>query len=95
MVRLDLRLLSLEDMGMPRVCAEPSTREGLWHRSIAGIFASMKPENPVTCDYEIYLPAKNIFVTTWDVIFCEHVGRNEPERLLPPSMSLPESISSL
>jgi hypothetical protein len=55
----------------------------------------MKPENPVTCDYEIYLPAKDIFVTTGDVVFCEHVGRSEPERLLPPSMSLPESISSL
>ena len=65
------------------------------HRSIAGIFVGMKPENPVTCDYEIYLPAKDIFVTTGDVVFCEHVGRSEPERLLPPSMSLPESISSL
>jgi hypothetical protein len=40
------------------------------HRSIAGIFVGMKPENPVTCDYEIYLPAKDIFVTTGDVVFC-------------------------
>ena len=34
-------------------------------------------------------------MTTGDVIFCEHVGRKEPERLLPPSLSLPESLTSL
>jgi hypothetical protein len=65
------------------------------HRSVAGIFVGMKPENPVTCDYEIYLPAKDVFVTSGDVIFCEHVGRQEPERLLPPLLSLPESSTPL
>jgi hypothetical protein len=65
------------------------------HRSVAGIFVGMKPDNPVTLDYEIYLPAKDVFVTSGDVIFCEHVGRLEPERLLPPVLSLPESSSAL
>ena len=53
----------------------------------------MNPTNPVTRDYEIYLPAKDKFVTTGDAIFCEHVGRRELERLLPPLLSLPESAA--
>jgi len=64
-------------------------------RSVEGIFVGMKPDNPVTRDYEVYLPAKDKFVTSGDVIFCEHVGRREPERLLPPILSLPESLSAL
>jgi hypothetical protein len=60
------------------------TKKDYGNRSVAGIFVGMKPENPLTYDYEIYLPAKDVFVTSGDVIFCEHVGRSEPERLLPP-----------
>ena len=55
----------------------------------------MKPQNPLTYDYEIYLPAKNLFVTSGDVIFCEHVGRQEPERLLPPILTLNETRAQL
>ena len=55
-------------------------------RSETGIFVGLKPGVQVTIDYEIYLPHKNTFVTTGDAIFCEHVGRSEPERLLPPIM---------
>jgi hypothetical protein len=44
----------------------------------------MKPGVDITIEYEIFLPHKNKFITTGDAIFCEHVGRSEPERLLPP-----------
>jgi hypothetical protein len=53
-------------------------------RSEPGIFVGMKPGVGITIEYEIFLPHKNTFITTGDVIFCEHVGRSEPERLLPP-----------
>ena len=39
----------------------------------------------------MYIPAKNVFITSGDVIFCEHVGRTEPERLLAPKVTLRES----
>ena len=58
-------------------------------RSVAGIFVGMKPTSPITIDYEIYLPSKDVFITSGDVVFCEHVGRKEPERLLPPLVTLP------
>ena len=64
-------------------------------RSVEGIFVGMNPRNPVTYEYEIYIPAKNLFVTSGDVIFCEHVGRKEPERLLPPILSLKGSSERL
>ena len=64
------------------------TKKDYGNRSVAGIFVGMKPQNPLTYDYEIYLPAKDVFVTSGDVIFCEHVGRSEPERLLPPLSTL-------
>ena len=65
------------------------------NRSVSGIFVGMNPDNAITRDYEIYLPTKDKFVTTGDVLFCEHVGRLEPERLLPPSLSLPDSAAKL
>jgi len=64
-------------------------------RSVEGIFVGMNPRNPVTYEYDIYIPAKNLFVTSGDVIFCEHVGRKEPERLLPPILSLKGSCERL
>ena len=48
----------------------------------------MKPGADLTIRYEIFLPHKNKFITTGDAIFCEHVGRNEPERLLPPILEV-------
>ncbi|NDF27778.1 MAG: transposase, partial [Nitrosopumilaceae archaeon] len=60
-------------------------------RSVPGIFVGMKPQNPISYDYELYIPAKNVFITSGDVIFCEHVGRTEPERLLAPKVTLRES----
>jgi hypothetical protein len=41
-------------------------------RSVPGIFVGMKQQNPISYDYEIYLPAKDVFVTSGDVIFCEY-----------------------
>jgi hypothetical protein len=32
----------------------------------------------------MYSPYQNTFITIGDAIFCEHVGRPEPEMLLPP-----------
>jgi hypothetical protein len=67
------------------------TKKDYGNRSVAGIFVGMKPENPLIYDYEIYLPAKDVFVTSGDVIFCEHVGRSEPECLLPPLTMLSDT----
>ena len=53
-------------------------------RAEPGIFDGMKPGAHVTIDYEVHLPHKNTFITTGGATFCEHVGRSEPERLLPP-----------
>jgi len=39
----------------------------------------MKPGVGITIEYEIFVPHKNTFINTGDVIFCEHVGRYEPE----------------
>jgi hypothetical protein len=61
------------------------------NRSVPGIFVGFKQSNPITTDYNIYLPSKNVFVTTSDVMFNEHVGRAQPERLLPPLIDLPTS----
>jgi hypothetical protein len=57
-------------------------------RSVPGIYVGYKQSNPITYEYELYLPSKNVFITSGDVIFCEHVGRSEPERLLPPIMEI-------
>lgn len=65
------------------------------YRSLAGILVGMKPLNPITCDYEIYLFAKNASVVSGVVILCEHIGWLEPERLLQPLLSLPESSKSM
>jgi hypothetical protein len=64
------------------------TKKDYGKQSATVIFVGMKPQNPLTYDYEIYLPATDVFVTSGDVIFCEHVSRSEPERLLPPFTSL-------
>jgi hypothetical protein len=64
-------------------------------RSVPGIFVGMKPDNPITYDYEIYLPTKDKFITSGDVMFCEHVDRSEPERLLPPLLTLPSGSVEL
>ena len=64
-------------------------------RSVPGIFVGMKPDNPITYDYEIYLPTKDKFITSGDVMFCEHVDRTEPERLLPPLLTLPSGAEEL
>ena len=58
-------------------------------RSVVGIFVGFDSTNPITITYELYLPSKNVFITSGDVVFCEHVDRSEPERLLPPRMLLP------
>ena len=63
------------------------------NRSVPGIFVGFKQQNPITTDYCIYLPSKNVFITSADVMFCEHVGRAQPERLLPPLMDLPTSAA--
>ena len=44
-------------------------------RSVPGIFVGFKQQNPISIDYLIYLPAKNVFITTSDIMCCEHVGR--------------------
>ena len=58
-------------------------------KSVEGISVGLKA-SLVTRDHSIFLPAKNKFITTGDAIFCEHVGRAEPERLLPPIMRIPD-----
>jgi len=55
----------------------------------------MKPQNPITLTYELYLPSKNVFITSGDVVFCEHVDRSKPERLLPPVLMLPPGAKTL
>ena len=55
----------------------------------------MKPQNPITLTYELYLPSKNVFITSGDVVFCEHVDRSKPERLLPPVLTLPPGAKTL
>ena len=62
-------------------------------RSVPGIYVGYKQSNPITYEYELYLPSKNVFITSGDVIFCEHVGRSEPERLLPPIMEITNTES--
>jgi hypothetical protein len=47
----------------------------------------MNPANPITVEYELYLLHENKLVTSGDVVFNEHVTRDEPERLLPPIMT--------
>ena len=64
-------------------------------RSVAGIFVGFKETAPYSSQYEIYLPKKNVFVTSGDVVFCEHTGRSEPERLLPPHLMLPDGHGTL
>jgi len=63
-------------------------------KSVPGIFVGMI-QNDLQYQYEIYLPSKNEFITSGDVIFCEHVGRAEPERLLPPISLIPDNFESL
>jgi hypothetical protein len=63
------------------------------NRSVPGIFVGFKQQNAITTDYRIYLPSKNVFVDTSDVMFNEHVGRAQPERLLPPLIDLPTSAT--
>jgi hypothetical protein len=54
----------------------------------------MKSYTPIFIEYEIYLPTKDVIITSGDVVFSEHVGRTEPERLLPPLMTLPHGAKS-
>jgi hypothetical protein len=46
--------------------------------------------------YELFLPnaGAGTFITSGDVIFCEHVTRGEPERLLPPISMVPKDLAS-
>ena len=60
-------------------------------RSVPGIYVGYKQSNQVTYEYEIYIPSKNVFITSGDVIFSEHVGRSEPERFLPPIMEITDT----
>ncbi|NDB89177.1 MAG: hypothetical protein EB164_09815, partial [Thaumarchaeota archaeon] len=57
-------------------------------RSVPGIFVGMKPQNPISYDYELYIPAKNVFITSGDVIFCEH-GFIPPARSSPSVLFVP------
>ena len=75
MVWTYLQLLSFKNMGCRAYALNHITKKDFGARSVAGIFVGMKPNNPITYDYELYLPAKNVFVTSGDVIFCEHIGR--------------------
>ena len=64
-------------------------------RSVAGIFVGFNQSAPDSIAYELYLPQKNVFVTSGDVVFCEHTGRSEPERLLPPHLMLLDGVGTL
>jgi len=64
-------------------------------KSEEGIYVGFKKKELVTRCYRLYLPHKNRFVETGDVIMCEHVGRREPERLLPPVLMIPKSRENL
>ena len=54
----------------------------------------MKSYTPIFIEYKIYLPTKDVIITSGDVVFSEHVGRTEPERLLAPLMTLPHGVKS-
>ena len=64
-------------------------------RSVADIFVGFNQSAPDSIAYQLYLPQKNIFVTSGDVVFCEHTGRSEPERLLPPHLMLSDGHGTL
>ena len=49
-------------------------------RSIAGIYVGMKSYTPIFIEYKIYLPTKDVIITSGDVVFSEHTGRTEPEK---------------
>ena len=58
------------------------------NKSEEGIFVGFESNVRPTYTYRIFLPHKNSVVYSGDVTFCEHVGRAEPERLLPPIIEL-------
>ena len=45
--------------------------------------------------YELFIPnaGAGTFITSGDIIFCEHVTRGEPERLLPPISMVPKDLA--
>ena len=63
-------------------------------KSVEGIYVGMK-QSMITHEYEMFLPLKNKFIQSGSVTFCEHVGRSEPERLLPPVMTIPRDVRGL
>ncbi len=49
----------------------------------------------VQCQYGLFIPnaGAGTFITSGDIIFCEHVTRGEPERLLPPISMVPKDLA--
>ena len=58
------------------------------NRAEEGILVGFESNFRPTYTYKIHLPHKNAKVCSGDVNICEHVGRAEPERLLPPIIEL-------
>ena len=63
-------------------------------KSTPGIFVGMAQDD-IQYQYELFLPnaGAGTFITSGDVIFCEHVTRGEPERLLPPISMVPKDLA--
>jgi len=63
-------------------------------KSTPGIFVGMI-QSDIQYQYELFLPnaGAGTFITSGDVIFCEHVTRGEPKRLLPPISMVPKDLA--
>ena len=51
-------------------------------------------QNDAQYQYELFIPnaGAGTFITSGDIIFCEHVTRGEPGRLLPPISMVPKDL---
>ena len=58
------------------------------NRAEEGILVGLESDFRPTYTYKMNLPHKNAKACSGDVSICEHVGRAEPERLLPPIIEL-------
>ena len=92
--RESVRLLTPTNVGISCICNQSLGAKDFGARSVAGIYVGMKSYTPISIKYEIYLPRKDVFITSGDAVFSEHVGTTEPERLLPPLMTLPSGAKS-
>ena len=65
----------------------------LKQKSTPGIFVGMAQDD-AQYQYELFIPnaGAGTFITSGDIIFCEHVTRGEPERLLPPISMVPKDL---